>query len=71
MNSSQNSDLPIVLLILAAVLLFVGIRAIKKRRILKGRSSSEYIEGKKAEIWGWVYTISGIILALVSIIMMV
>lgn len=71
MNSNHNSDFPIVLLILGIVFLFVGIRAIQKRRILKGRSSSEYIEGKKAETWGWLYTILGIILALVSIIMLI
>jgi len=69
MNGNQNSDLPVVLLVLGAVLIFVGIRAIQKKQILKGRSSSEHIKGKKAEIWGWVYTILGILLGFISLIM--
>jgi len=71
MNPNFHSDLSVVLLILGVVLLFVGVRAVQKKRILKGRSSTEYLREKKAAFWGWLYTILGIILGVVSIILMI
>ncbi|MFW6131665.1 MAG: hypothetical protein ACOC5F_03610 [Candidatus Aminicenantaceae bacterium] len=71
MNSNQNSEFPVVLIIVAAVFLFIGIRTIKKKKILKGHSSSEYIEEKKAKVWGWIYTVLGILFALLFLIMII
>jgi hypothetical protein len=71
MNTNQNSDLPIVLLFVSIIFFFIGIRTLIKKKILKGRSSSEYIEGKKAEIWGWIYIVLGIGLAFLSIFLII
>lgn len=70
MKNQPSGDLPIILLLAGIMFLFVGIRAIRKKKILRGRSSTEHLKGRKAEKWGWFYTVLGFVLAAVSLFMM-
>ena len=58
-QNEQGQDLGLALLVLGAVLVLVGVRAIVARRILRGRSMTEHVTGKRAVVWGWVYLVAG------------